>query len=81
MVRNDDEGGQAKVVWTCHEERTGVRRKKGDGNRVTRKGKKREAKEKIFGCSEGGYERSWCEGDKCWKQGTVEHHMLWQPLI
>ena len=21
MVRNEDEGGQAEVVWTCHEER------------------------------------------------------------
>ena len=24
---------------------------------------KREAEEKISGCSEGGYEGSWCEGD------------------
>ena len=44
--------------WTCHEERPGVRRKKGDGNGVTGKEKKREAKEKIFRCSEGRYGES-----------------------
>ena len=27
MVRNEDEGGQAEVVWTCHEETSGVCRK------------------------------------------------------
>ena len=30
-VRNEDEGGQAEVVWTCHEERPGVCKKKVDG--------------------------------------------------
>ena len=34
-------GGQAEVVWTCHEEKPGVCRKKDDGNGVTRKEKKR----------------------------------------
>ena len=54
--------GQAEVVWSCHEERPGVRRKKGDGNGVTGKEKKREAEE-IFGCSKGRYRGSWCEGE------------------
>ena len=36
-IRNEDEGGQAEVVWTCHEERPRVYRKKGDGNGVTGK--------------------------------------------
>ena len=27
MVRNENEGGQAEVVWTCHEERPRVCRK------------------------------------------------------
>ena len=48
-VRNKDEGGQAEVVWTCHEKRPRVCRKKDDGSGVTRK-EKRETKEKIFRC-------------------------------
>ena len=55
MVRNEDEGRQAEVVWICHEERPGACKKKGDGNEVIWEKKKREAKEKISGCSEGGY--------------------------
>ena len=59
---NEDEGGQAEVVWTCHEERPRVCRKKDDGNGVTRKEEKRETKEKIFRCGKRRYEGSWCEG-------------------
>ena len=36
------------MVWTCHKERLGVCRKKGDRNRVTGKEEKRKAEEKIF---------------------------------
>ena len=43
------------MVWTCHEERIRVRKKKGDRNEVTGKEEKREAEEKISGCSEGRY--------------------------
>ena len=57
-------GGATTTTWACHEERPGVCRKKGDGNGVTRK-EKREAKEKVSGCNEGGYERSWCKRDRC----------------
>ena len=63
MVKNEDERGQAEVVWTCHEERPGVCRKKGNGNVVTRKEEKREAKEKISTSSEKKYGGSWCEGE------------------
>ena len=52
-----DEGGQAEVVWTCHEERPKVCRKKDDGNGVTGKEEKRETKEKISRCSERKYGR------------------------
>ena len=62
-VRNEDEGGQAEVVWTCHEERPGVHRKKGDGNGVTEKEGRGKAEEKISS-SEGRYEGSWCEGER-----------------
>ena len=65
MVRNENEGGQAEVVWTCHEKRLRVCRKKADGNGVTGKEEKRETKEKIFRCSERGYGRSCCKGDGC----------------
>ena len=57
--------GQAEVVWTCHEERPKVCRKKNDENGVTGKEEKRETKEKIFRCSKGRYAGSWCEGDRC----------------
>ena len=59
MVRNEDERGQAEVVWTCHEEILRVCRKKDDGNGVTGKEEKRETKEKII--SERRYGESWCE--------------------
>ena len=52
----EDERGQAEVVWTYHEERPRVCRKKGDQNGVTGKEEKRETKEKIFRGSERRYE-------------------------
>ena len=48
MVRNEDEGEQAEVVWTFHEARPGVCRKKSDGNKVTGKEEKRGVKEKFL---------------------------------
>ena len=45
------------------------REKKGDGNGVTKRGK-REVQEKISGCSEGGYGESWC------KEEDIENRML-----
>ena len=51
------------MVWTCHGERLRVRRKKGDGNGVTGKEKKREAKEKIYKCSEARYGENWRKGE------------------
>ena len=55
----------SEVVWTCHEERPRVCKKKDDGNGITKKEEKREAKEKIFRCSERSYGGSWCKGDGC----------------
>ena len=70
------------MIWTCHKERSGVCRNKGDRNGVNGKEKKREAEEKISGCSEVGYGENCGEGDGRWKQNSVEeHYMLWQPLI
>ena len=60
----EDEGEQVEVVWTCHKERPGVCRKKDERNEVTGKGEKREAEEKISGCSNRGYGGSWCEGEE-----------------
>ena len=62
MVRNEDEGGQAEVVWTCHEEKQRVCRKD-DGNGGTGKEEKRETKEKLFRCSERRYGEGWCKAD------------------
>ena len=55
MVRIKNEEGQAEVVWTCHEERPRVCRKKDDRNGVTGKEEKRKTKEKIFKFSERRY--------------------------
>ena len=44
------------MVWTDHEERPGVCRKKSDVNGVTGNEEKREAEKKISGCSEEKYE-------------------------
>ena len=52
----------AEVVWTCHEERPRIYRKKNDRNGIAGKEKNRETK-KIFRCGEGGYGGGWCEGD------------------
>ena len=60
-VRNEDEGGQAEVVWTCHEKRPRVC-KKSDGNGVIEK--KRKVKEKISRCSQKRYGGSWWKGEK-----------------
>ena len=54
---------EAEVVWTYHEERPRVCKKKDDGNGVTGKEEKRETKEMIFRFSERRYAGSWCEGD------------------
>ena len=43
------------MIWTCHEERPRVCKKKDDGNEVTGKEEKRETKETIFRCSERRY--------------------------
>ena len=75
MVRNKDERGQAEVVWICHEERSGVYRKKGDGNLVTGNEEKRKAKEKIFRCSKGRYGESWA------REKDIENRMLWENII
>ena len=48
-----------------------VCRKTGDGNELTGKEEKREAEEKIFGCSEKGYRKRWCKGGH-WKQDAVD---------
>ena len=68
------------MVWTCPEERPGVRRKKGDGNGVTGKEEKREAKEKLFGCSEGRYGESWCRRRTLKQDALEKYHTLWLPL-
>ena len=79
---NEDEGGQAEVVWTFHEERPGVCKKKNDGNGVTGKEEKREAEEKIARCSEGRYGGSRCDREGHSKQDAVQkHHTLWLLLI
>ena len=69
---NEDERRQTEVVWTCHEERQRVCRKKDDRNGVTRKEEKRETKKKIFKSSERRYAGSWCEGYRRQRQDGLE---------
>ena len=63
------------MIWTCHEERLGVCRKKGDGNGVIEKEEKREAKEKISGCSEGRY------GEVGAREKDIKNRTLWRNII
>ena len=52
---------EGRLRWYGHvmkRDQEGVCSKKGDGNGVTGKEEKRVIKEKISGCSEGGYERT-----------------------
>ena len=67
MVRNKGEGRQAEVVWTCHEERPGVCRKKGDRNEGIRKEEKREAKDDM---KEIGV-----------KETDIRNRALWKSII
>ena len=63
------------MIWICHEERPRVCRKKDDRNGVTGKEEKREAKEKIFRCSEGKY------GEVGAKETDVENRAVWRMII
>ena len=62
------------MVWTCHEARPRVCRKKDDGSGVTGKEEKSETKEKIFRCGKRRYEGSRCEED------VENDDTLWPPL-
>ena len=58
---------KGRLRWYGHVMRRNqprVCRKKNDENGVTGKEETREAKEKISGCSEGGYGGIWCEGER-----------------
>ena len=70
-IRNEDEGGQAEMVWTCHKEIPEVHKKKDDGNGVTGKEEKREAKENIFRCY----------GEVGVKETEVENRTAWRKMI
>ena len=58
-----------------HEQRPGVCKKESDENGVTAKEEKREAKEKIFRCSEGGY------GKVGAREKDIEYRTLWRNII
>ena len=78
----EDKGGQAEVVWTCHEDRPGEEEGRGRRLMEMELPGKRKAEKKISGCSEREYGESWCKGEADWKKDTVEeYHVLWQPQI
>ena len=63
------------MVWTCHEERPRVCRKKNNRNGVTRKEEKRETKNKIFKFSERRY------GEVGAKEIDFEDRTVWRKVI
>ena len=75
MVRNKNEGGQAEVVWTCHEERPRVCNKKNDGNGVTGKEEKREPKRRFLGVVKEDM------GEVGAKETDVEDRKMWRMMI
>ena len=75
MVRNEDEGGQAEVVWTCHEERPRVCSKKNDGNGVTRKEEKRGPKRRFLDVVKEDM------GEVGAKETDVEDRKVWRMMV
>ena len=67
--------GQAEMVWTCHEERQRVCRKKDDGNGVTGKEEKRETKEKILNLMKENMREVGV------KETDVENTTVWRQII
>ena len=63
------------MVWTYHEERPRVCRKKNNGNGVTGKEEKRGTKKKIFRCSKRRY------GEIGAKEMDVEDRKVWRMMI
>ena len=81
MVRNEDDGRQAEVIWTCHEERTVVCRKKSDGKMELLEKRKRKPKRRFLNVVKEDIGEV-DEGRRTLKKRICEeHHMLWQPLI
>ena len=69
------------MVWTYHEERLGICRRRVVEMKLPRKEEKREAKEKISRCSEGGYGKVGAREKDIKNKTLWKHHTLWQPLI
>ena len=67
------------MVWTCHKERLGVCRRRMVEMKLPRKEEKREAKEKISRCSEGGCGKVGAREKDIKNQTLWKHHTLWQP--
>ena len=75
MVRNEDKGRQAEVIWTCYEEKSRICRKKGDGNGVIGKQEKRETKKRFLDVVKEDM------GKVGAKETDVEDRMVWRLMI
>ena len=74
MIRNEDEGGQAEVVWTCHEERPRVFRKTMEME-LLRKRKRGRPKRRFLTVVKEDI------GEVGAKETDVENRMVWRKII
>ena len=75
MVRNEDEKRQAEVVWTCHEERPRVCRKKDDGNGVPAKRKRGRKKRRFLDVVKEDM------GEVGAKDTDVKYRTVWRKMM
>ena len=72
---NEDEGGQAEVVWKCHEERPRVCRKKDNGNGLPGKRKRGRPKRRFLDVVKEDM------GKVGVKEMGIENRMVWRKMI
>ena len=72
---NKDEGGQAEVVWTCHEERPRLCRKNDDGNELLGKRKRGRLKRRFLNVVKEDM------GEVGAKETNIENRMAWRKMI
>ena len=74
MVRNEDEGGQTEVVWTCHKERPRIYRKMTEIELLGKRKKGRPKRRFLDVVKEDMREVGMRETD-------VENRMVWRNMI
>ena len=75
MVRNEDEGEQAEVIWTCHEQKPGERRKKMMEMELLGKKKRRRSKRRVLDVVKED------KGEVGAREKDIKNRTLWKSII